>query len=149
MRCLQVILFSLISIFASAAYAATPAVIVNFKDQVIKRFDNKLLSPEEVQNRIRKAAGEMDWRVEPGEESGHIIATLVVRGKHTAVVDIAFSADRYSITYKDSINLDYNTLCMNAFGERRYLREEVSCVHPNYNKWVFYLNEAIYRRLQE
>jgi hypothetical protein len=133
---------------ASAAYAA-PVIITDFKDQMIKRFDNKLLSPEEVQNRIRKAAGEMDWRVEPGEQSGRIIATLVVRGKHTAVVDIAFSADRYSITYKDSINLDYSKLCMNTFGERWYPQDEGSCIHPNYNKWVFDLNEAIYRRLQE
>ncbi len=145
-------LTALLIVFASLT--ALPAQarsvpIVNFENQQIKRFDNKVLTADEVQKGIRDAAGKLGWRVEPGDP-GHIIATLVVRNQHTAVVDIAYSATSYSIVYKSSINLDYGEPAMpvsDKYGKTVVAKTPV--IHPNYNKWVQQLNDAMFRKLQE
>lgn len=143
------LLLIMVSISAIPAQAH-PEPIVNYENQVIKRFDNKVLSLEEVQKGIRDAAGKLNWRVEPGEP-GHIIATLVVRNQHTSVVDIAYSQKSYSITYKSSINLDYGEHSSTPIiGKNGQLtNNDTKVIHPNYNKWVGYLNEAIFRELQQ
>lgn len=147
----SVIAFLLVLVSISAIPAqARPEAIVNYENQVIKRFDTKVLSLEEVQKCIREAAGKLNWRVEPGEP-GHIIATLVIRNQHTAVVDIAYSQKAYSINYKSSINLNYGE-DSNAtiFGKDGIVNSSTAdVIHPNYNKWVGYLNDAIFRELQQ
>ena len=47
--------------------------------------------------------------------------------KHTAVVDIRYTPERYSISYRDSEVLLYDG----------------SMIHRNYNKWVQPLSERI------
>ncbi|MEH3021151.1 MAG: hypothetical protein PGN19_00265 [Pseudomonas oryzihabitans] len=71
------------------------------------------------------------WTV--GSESpGVIVASILVRGRHQAWVDIPYSTKGYQIRYRDSAGLDYD-------GER---------IHRNYNKWVQLLDADIRRRLQ-
>ena len=62
--------------------------------------------------------------------TGHVEARLFIRS-HTATVDITFNESTYSITYKDSTNLDYD-------GGR---------IHRNYNRWVASLNSTLQRSL--
>lgn len=79
----------------------------------------------QVRSAIITACRGKGWWINPRGDD-HIIATAHVR-RHTAVVDIRFSPDRYAITYKDSEVLLYD-------GQQ---------IHRNYNKWVQLLEERI------
>jgi hypothetical protein len=72
------------------------------------------------------------------EKEGHFVAKLVVRGKHTVVVDIFYSATRLSIKYRDSINLNHEKD-----------KEGPGLIHPNYNRWVDDLLRAIMAEIQK
>lgn len=62
-----------------------------------------------------------------------IIASLSVRAKHFAEVEISYNEKTYSIKYKSSKDLDFN--------------EQKQTIHRNYNKWVILLSETINREL--
>jgi hypothetical protein len=88
------------------------------------------LTAGQVREAIQSAAVLRHWVV--SEESPSVLlATLDVRGKHSATVAIAYDATRYSITYRDSRNLDYED------GE----------IHKNYNGWVLKLDKTIRNEL--
>jgi hypothetical protein len=71
------------------------------------------------------------WTV--GDESpGLVVASILVRGRHQAWIDIPYSTKGYQIRYRDSAGLDYD-------GEH---------IHRNYNKWVQLLDADIRRQLQ-
>ena len=74
---------------------------------------------------IIRAGSSLGWTMQK-DSPGHIIGTLDIRD-HIAIVDITYNSDTYSITYKDSNNLNYN-------GTK---------IHRNYNTWVNNLNNAI------
>ena len=79
----------------------------------------------QVKTAIMNAGVSLGWQmaeVRPGLIQG----TLNLR-KHTAVVDISYSATKYSIVYKSSINLD----------------EKDGQIHKNYNSWVQNLSKKI------
>lgn len=57
---------------------------------------------------------------------GHILGTLHLR-THTAVVDINYDRTKYSITYNNSTNLNYDG----------------TNIHSNYNGWIQNLSNAI------
>ena len=143
-------ILTLMLLMSSQAFARdTP--IVNIENQAIKRFDKKIPSLEEVQAAIRIAANAQDWRVEPGDE-GHIIATLLVRDTHTAIVDISYDQTQFSLHYKDSINLNYKKYPSDKpfFGPGgQLIVGNVETIHPNYNKWVRQLGDAIFNELQK
>lgn len=78
-----------------------------------------------VKTAIMVAGTSLGWKmaeVSPGLVQG----TLNLR-KHTAIVDIPYSAAKYSIVYKSSINLD----------------EKDGQIHKNYNSWVQNLSKKI------
>ena len=77
---------------------------------------------------IRAGAG-LGW-IMKAKKTGHIVGTLIIR-KHTAVVDIRYSKKNYSITYKDSTNLNYDG----------------TNIHGNYNGWISNLNRQIQAQL--
>jgi hypothetical protein len=67
--------------------------------------------------------------VRPGEFTG----TLVVHGRHEAVVSITYDTSRFSITNKGSRNL----------------LQEGNEIHRRYNKWVQQLERAIREEIGE
>jgi hypothetical protein len=71
------------------------------------------------------------WKIVP-VRPGLMTGTLAVRGKHSAVVEIAYDKKEYTITYKSSGNLKYTP---------------DGTIHPNYNKWVTTLDHNIRREL--
>lgn len=86
---------------------------------------NRGLSMEEVENAIRRAAAKRGWtmkRLAPGRLEGR----LALRS-HVALVDVTFDTQQYSITYKDSQNLNYDG----------------TNIHRNYNSWVRNLSNDI------
>jgi len=61
---------------------------------------------------------------------GHLEAVIDVR-THQATVDIMFDELTYSITYRDSVNLNYKD----------------GLIHRNYNKWIRNLDLSIQKSL--
>ena len=78
---------------------------------------------------IVRAGGGLGWQLRDNGPDA-MIGTLILR-THTAVVDIPYSATQYSITYKDSTNLNYNG----------------TSIHSNYNGWIQNLHKAVNTQL--
>ncbi len=111
---------------APAAYARAP--IVNIENAPIPAG----LTMEEIeQTLVAGTFSRQGWTAQI-VAPGHIEARVNVRS-HSAVVDITFDERAYSITYKDSHNLDYKN----------------GKIHGNYNKWVATLNGVLQRVLAE
>ena len=88
-------------------------------------------SLERIKKGIIRAGYYRDWEItEVGPR--HLEAKVVVRGKHTAIVDIYFDRKSFSIVYKDSKNLNYD-------GES---------IHSNYNQWVQSLKKDIQKEMR-
>ena len=90
---------------------------------------NKAVSMDDVQKAIVRAGVGLGWQMKP-VEPGLIVGTLTLRS-HMAVVNIKYDTKKYSITYKDSSNLDYD-------GKN---------IHKNYNGWVQNLDSGIRSQL--
>ncbi len=85
-------------------------------------------SVEEVRRTIIAGAQRRGWTPQL-EGDSKIIASILVRSRHYAEVEIAFTATSYSITYRDSRELDYD--------------KDDREIHGNYNKWVSNLSDSI------
>jgi len=86
-------------------------------------------SSADIKKAIVRAGAGLGWNMK-AKKSGHIVATLYLR-EHVAIVDIKYSNKSYSITYKDSTNLNYDG----------------TNIHKNYNGWVTNLNRQIQAQL--
>lgn len=90
---------------------------------------NKTVSMEDVQKAIVRAGVGLGWQMKP-MEPGLIVGTLNLR-THMAMVNIKYDTKTYSITYKDSNNLDYSG----------------DSIHKNYNGWIQNLDSGIRSQL--
>ncbi|MCD6035067.1 MAG: hypothetical protein K0R63_808 [Rickettsiales bacterium] len=91
-------------------------------------FDKPAASNEAVAKGIKRAAAGLGWRTtEKGPNK--IQATINIRGKHTAVVDVNYTTSAFSIDYNRSENLKYDPTS--------------NKIHSNYNGWVKNLENAI------
>jgi hypothetical protein len=61
-----------------------------------------------------------------------------VRGKHTVLVDILYSATRLNIKYRDSTDMSF-----------KKDDESPGLIHPNYNVWVDDFLQAIMFEIQK
>jgi len=88
-----------------------------------------------VTNAIMTAGNERGWQktlVEPGLIRAKIITG---GGKHVVRVDIAYTVEDFSITYADSLNMNYE------------LKDSEPRIHPKYNSWVQNLKGDIQRSI--
>jgi hypothetical protein len=129
-----ILLLAVASLIAPAVAGAAHPIndLVNLAVPV--NSDGSRLSPEEVQAAIIEGSSARGWSPVV-EVNGVITATITVRGKHFAKVEIPFDSASYSILYVDSDNLDYN--------------ESRRTIHRNYNNWVFNLSETINQKFRE
>jgi hypothetical protein len=124
-------IFAFVFAVSGAVLARTPEAIVNVVDEPAVAASGKTLTAEEVKDAITKAAQTKNWVVTPTVD-GKLVASLSWRNnKHTIMVEITCAPNRYSILYKDSINMDYGTW-----------NDEPS-IHPYYNRYVKELRDAI------
>lgn len=115
-----------------AAQASRVEPLVNVENQLVARADGKPLSAEQVKSGIiAGSVRQRIWTLTP-VKPGQITAMLNVRDKHTAVVDITYTAKTFSIKYRDSNNLLYE-------------KDDngVEQIHRNYNRWVQGLRQNI------
>jgi hypothetical protein len=130
-KSLRVLLLALLAFASLNAVARTPVPVINHENVSISSPTGKPLSMAQVKQAIHNAAAAKQWSV-VDQGPGKILATLHVRGKHTAVTQITYSPDKYSVVYNDSQNLNYS-----GGPDGR------GTIHPFYNRWVQDLSEAI------
>ena len=112
----------------SATHAAVP--IVDIENAPVPAG----LSMEQIQQRLIAGVLSRKGRTVHAVVAGRIEVRFSVRS-HLAFVDITFDEATYSITYKDSHNLDYKK----SKGRAK--------IHRNYNKWVHTLNGELQKAL--
>ena len=86
-------------------------------------------SLDDVGKAIQRAGATLGWQMKQ-TKPGHMLGTLYLR-KHVAVVDVNYGVTSYSISYKDSTELDYDG----------------GNIHPNYNGWIQNLDKGIKAQL--
>ena len=82
---------------------------------------------DNIEKAIIRAGLQLGWRIEP-KSPGKAEGVLLIR-THTAVVDITYDTKSFSITYKSSVNLDFDP--------------KDNTIHSNYNGWIKNLEKAI------
>jgi hypothetical protein len=105
--------------------ACTTQPIYNVNDEPVTTPTGKHLTASQVRSAIFTAGSSLGWVIKDAGP-GRLLGTLHLR-THTAVVEIPYSASKYSIVYKSSENLD----------------EADGKIHRNYNGWVQNLDRAI------
>ena len=118
------------AILASSALARSSVPIINHENLPTVLVVSKTVSAEQVKQAIVIAATSKGWTTAT-DKNGAIIATLIVRNKHTIVVTIPFAEDKFSVLYRDSSNMNYSN----------------GVIHPHYNSWVQNLLTAIHSEL--
>ena len=83
------------------------------------------LNDEQMLEGISRGLANRTWLITSNDGGGNLVAQVIVRARHTLIVDIAYTDSSYKISYKDSDNLDYNV--------RRNGRETI---HRNANSWM-------------
>ncbi|WGL15266.1 hypothetical protein PVT68_10835 [Microbulbifer bruguierae] len=122
----------LIAGLSTTLAACTSHPVMNVYDRAVsERYDGTTQSAQTVAKAILTSCVDKGW-VCRETEPGVIDASITVR-KHRASARINYSAERYSIEYKDSYLLDYN--------DRR------NTIHRNYNRWVNNLDHTIAKNL--
>lgn len=111
------------------AGCATPHAVKNINAEPVVTPAGRAVSLDEVGKAILRAGGTLGWEMKQ-VEPGYILGTLKLRS-HVAIVDIRHTTKNYSITYKDSTNLDYDG----------------TNIHRNYNGWIANLDRAIKTQL--
>jgi len=114
-------------LIAAVGCRSTP--VYNVTNQSIGTAGGKAKSLQEVKTAIVEAGKARGWTMKD-IEPGRLDAELHVRG-HAAVVEIKYSPTSYSITHKNSTNLNYDG----------------TNIHPNYNGWIQNLQREIEKRL--
>ena len=105
------------------AACATP--VLNVTDVPVQTNSGQKASLDDVGKAITRAGVALGWQMKT-VKPGNIMGTLNLRS-HTAVVDVTYNTQSYSINYKDSVNLKYD-------GKN---------IHPNYNGWIQNLDRGI------
>jgi hypothetical protein len=119
-----------VTVLASGAHARSSVPIINHENMSTVSAMGKSVSVEQVKQAIVMAAASKGWTTAI-DQNGAIIATLIVRNKHTIVVTIPFADDKFSVLYRDSSNMNYRS----------------GVIHPHYNSWVQNLLTAIHSEL--
>ena len=108
--------------------------LVNFENISVATVSGKPLTLDQVKQAIIRGGATRGWTmaiVSPG----HIVGTLQIR-RHTAIVDINYDTQKYSIRYKDSVNLRYNKW-----------EDGTESIHSNYSGWLSNLRRDINKAL--
>jgi hypothetical protein len=129
MKTIRILLVLLAATLAASAAHARGAPIQNYEDLPIASGDGKPLTVEQVKNAIIAGGARGRWTA--SAQPGNVVRLTYSPRSHVAVVDVAYTAKTYSIRYADSSNLNYA-----ADGKS-------GVIHPNYNKWVNNLRQAI------
>jgi hypothetical protein len=139
--------------------------VVDFENIPVGMSTSRALSEEQVRQAISAAALLERWDISPKGDN-LLQAVFVKDGRHTVVIDVAYRADSYSFTYKDSAHMnaappdpvragtgqDAAEKQRQSFArnpETRYavVRPDV-LIHPFYETWVHRFAESVSRQIR-
>lgn len=103
--------------------------ILNVNQSPIANAAGKPLSRDQVRAAIVRAGATLGWQMKD-EGANMLVGTIALR-THSAVIEIPYSANSYSVKYRSSMNLD----------------EKNGNIHKNYNGWIQNLNRGINAQL--
>jgi hypothetical protein len=141
----QYFLVILLSLAIATMTGCRTNPVYNVQDQhITTNIDNH--TEEDVKKAIVRAGGTLGWNMK-ADKPGHVLGTLYLR-KHIAIVDITYDLNKYSITYKDSTNLDYEAAgAQTTDADGNTYVNETAIIHSNYNGWIQNLDRAIQTQL--
>jgi hypothetical protein len=114
---------------------ARSSQMIELGRQSVVTSDSKPLSVPAVRKAIIVGGAVHSWKP-VGDQPG-VLTLEADSGQHQVVVDVAYDAQGYQITYKNSANMNY---------ERS---DKKTTIHPKYNKWIEDLNTEIRRAMLE
>ena len=133
-------------LLTGATFARDLAPVINYDNIAVVAGAGKTLTVERVKQAIQTGATARGWSIAQAAD-GKMVATLIVHSKHSVSVEIGYTADRYSLHYKDSLNMKFASTApsrKNGVGPAVPAEENGQpVIHPNYNKWVLQLRESI------
>jgi hypothetical protein len=89
----------------------------------------KPLSRDQVRGAIVRAGAALGWQMK--DEGPNMLVGSIALRNHSAVIEIPYSANNYSVKYRSSANLD----------------EKDGNIHKNYNGWIQNLQRGINAQL--
>ena len=139
------LLVVLLSLVLAVMTGCRTSPIYNIQDQYIAtNIDGH--TEEDVKKAIIRAGGGLGWKMN-ADKPGHVLGTLYLRS-HIAIVDITYDLNKYSITYKDSTDLDYEAAGQQTTdADGNTYVNETEIIHSNYNGWIQNLDRAIQAQL--
>jgi hypothetical protein len=112
-----------VAFVALNVHARGSVPVINHDAVQAVRASGQPASAEQIRAAMQTAGAARGWQITPAG-NGKALAVLNVRGKHSISADISYAAGRYSITYRDSSNMNYEP------------GEGAGKIHPKYNAWV-------------
>lgn len=147
MRLLKLML--VLMVLAKPALAREPVAIIDYNDIPVVTTTGKLVTADQVKNAISNAAISRNWQLNKSPNQDLLSATLHVRGKHTVVVSIPYSPEKFSLKYESSVNMKYTpgeAGGTSMSGNVNRVSQDTATgprIHPFYNRWVQDLMQAI------
>lgn len=141
--------------FSAHARAVVP--IVDYVDIPAATGSGVPATAEQVRDAILAAAASNKWQA---NQSGapNVLSASLLHGKHTVLVSIPYSAQKFSIKYQDSINMKYELAAplANAYTDagNNSLKPQPAAgrtpmIHPHYNRWVQDLLQSVKLELKK
>ena len=130
---MRTVLFAAVSVLIATAFPAqarSPVPVQNFANQAVATASGATPTFAQVREAVMKAAASKEWAL-ARQADDQFLATRVIKGKHTIVTYVSFTANAYSVYYHSSENMKFTMV------------DGVPYIHPNYNVWARELVEAI------
>lgn len=121
----RIVALLLAAAFVAFAGCGTTQPIYNVEKSPIILPPGKTVNMQQVTTAIMRAGAGLGWTMQP-EGPGKISGRIALR-QHMAVIDVTHDTKSYSITYRDSSNLEAKD----------------GMIHRNYNGWVQNLDKRI------
>lgn len=156
---LSFLLTFLVLSFGAQARDGVP--VIDHKDILISTTSGKPVSADQVRDAIIAGGNARGWEITKDANRDSLTATLNVRGKHSIAVSIPYSPEKFSIQYLNSVNMNYHMAGSGAAEGSTDLSKigatpqvtpmgtPAPLIHPNYNRWVQGLLQAIQFELRK
>ena len=126
---LRAILLAASLVAAGGLAQARSSNMVDLGRQSLASASGQPMTVDAVRKAIIAGGARHSWKT-VGDQPG-VVTLETDSGAHQAVVDVAYDAQGFQITYKSSANLNYEHT------------DSRTSIHPKYNKWVEELSSSI------
>lgn len=127
---------------AGFVHARSDALIVDLIDQPALQVDKSPAEAAVIKKAFLTAGTRLGWSFTE-EAPDRLVGTLVVRNRHTAVVEISLRSGAFDLKYRSSVNLHARETPNAVAGNEptppagaRVTSGGVWTIHPSYTRWV-------------